>query len=138
MRNLPLFAILLSMALTIEQAAACRALQFQTTVLLEELPTAASQEPIVAMIEILEVVPPKESVRAKARIIQPIKGVKQEQIIFISAPCHSCGTCFSQKLVGHRAYIAGRFEKDENGSIFVGEWGVIDGKPRHVRKDQAN
>jgi hypothetical protein len=109
------------LAITAAPALACRGGWFETRVLLDSIPPAAANSPILAKVEITGYEPwvggPKRV--ARARVIEAIKGTKAGHFLLLPAGRqHSCGGGVPEAAMGTQAYIAGELK----GGIFRGEW----------------
>jgi hypothetical protein len=139
----PLLAIaaLVSVA---EHAAACRGPMWEHSTILRDLPPKAHEQPVVARIQILEVLKPqgdfvkenwRHSDRVRVRVTEGIKGVHDGQIFLVDTGGTSCGQLIRREAVealnSGPLFIAGGFEKSHTGEpIFRGSWGWNDERKR--------
>jgi len=118
--------------LATSNAHACRGFKWETTTLLRTLPPTANKMQVVAKVAIVELLklpwlsgylPGGRSSLARARVIEPIKGVDAGRMIAVFTGGSSCDQVFSPHDVGRQGYVAGEFKKLENmGVVFQGQW----------------
>ena len=95
-----LFVAMLSL---VQPAVACRNPLGQTDTLLNELPANAQNEPIVAVVEAIELLPPpwkkddnwEDTSRVRVRVVEAIKGVTEGQRFVVDTGGTSCEPSFS-------------------------------------------
>lgn len=126
-----LFCLLLTLA-RVGPANACRD---YTHTLLNRLPAAALTEPVVAVIEVIELLPPPwpkndrwdYTSLFRVRVAKAIQGVSEGQVFVVDTGGWMCGDRSSSKypqFPGKRHfYIAGQFKNNSEGDVrFVGDW----------------
>jgi hypothetical protein len=98
----------------------------QQSTFLARLPPSAFEQPVVAEVEIVELVEPSGSgerasaYRARVRVIAALKGVVEGQMLTVDTGRTSCHILVTASSLGSRAYIAGRADA-ESGSL-SGTW----------------
>ncbi len=111
-------------------AIACRGWQFETVTLLNHLPATAQQEEIVARVEVIEPLPPSPTVQGfwfthlvHVRVVEPVKGIANGADLIVNTRDTLCDQNFTEKTKGQRGYVAGRLQKQPDGSMhFTGRW----------------
>jgi hypothetical protein len=121
-----LSALLVLLVLT-APVLACRGPQNHRTILLDAIPQVAEGSEVIARVEILEVrireLPGLQPFHVgRARVLQPIRGTTDGQIIEIYAQPSSCGGGLEQHAVGREGFIAGRFKPIAGETFFSGTW----------------
>jgi hypothetical protein len=106
---------------------ACRTATAQPTILLDAIPSAAGKSEVIAKVAILEVaysdIPGHRSIlMARALVMQSIRGTDDGQIIEINAEPSSCGGGLDPRSVGRTGFIAGRFYRVGDKTLFSGRW----------------
>lgn len=115
-------------SLAVSSSMACLGPQMEDYVLLDSLPAPALSESVVAKVRVSKA----QDRYATVEVIEPIKGVKEKQIIQIEVSNSSCSWLsargrFSnhntdQKL-SDQYFIAGQFKPGKKGElIFTGSW----------------
>ncbi len=115
-------------SLAVSSSLACRGPQMEDYVLLNSLPAAALSESVVAKVRLSKA----QDRNATVEVIEPIKGVKEKQIIQIEVSNSSCswlsargrfsGGSTGQK-ISDQYFIAGQFKPGKKGElIFIGSW----------------
>ena len=90
--------LLIAMLTVVQPASACRSPLHQTATLLKELPATAQDEPVVAVVEAIELLPPpwkkddhwEDSPRVRVRVVEAIKGVTEGQHFVVDGFQWSC------------------------------------------------
>jgi hypothetical protein len=121
---------------------ACRVAGSGTSTVLESLPEEAKSEPVVARVEIIELLDPKQFIdpdhwkytsRVKVRVVEAIKGVRQDETFVVETRGTDCDDAFPRdkpKFETYRSfwhpYIAGQFYGTnmhaESETVFKGAW----------------
>jgi hypothetical protein len=110
-------------------AYACRGGEWEYSNLMHKLHPAADSAPVVAEVEVLELLPHRHSHRidlrfsdsAKVRVVRSIKGSGEGAVLTVYGSCTSCGGCFVADDIGARRFVAGEFQSDSFGA-FVAPW----------------
>jgi len=111
---------------------ACFAPQLHTRTLFLTLPDAAQLQPVVAKISIQEPLTFKKTKIIKAKILEPIKGVKKSETISVKIPQHNCAREQKGNInAGDIYYIAGKFN---SFGVFEGEWRGRKDFPQPLKK----
>jgi len=133
---------------------ACLLAASETSTVLASLPEEAKSEPVVARVEIIELLDPKQFVdpdhwkytsRVRVRVVEAIKGVQQDETFVVETRGTDCDDAFPRdepKFETYRShwrpYIAGQFYgtnmHGESETVFKGAWrgDLTTGKLIHV------
>lgn len=134
--------LLASLLAQLSAANACRGHVWEYSTLMPKLHPVAHAAPVIAEVELLELLPHRHSQRtdlplsnmAKARIVRSIKGIEDGTVVMtLSGSCTSCGGCFHAVDIGARRLVAGDFESDSNGHILAGWAWHSDGRRANWR-----
>jgi hypothetical protein len=142
--------LLIAMLTVVQPASACRSPLHQTATLLKELPATAQDEPVVAVVEAIELLPPpwkkddhwEDSPRVRVRVVEAIKGVTEGQHFVVDTQGTTCdqvfprsGSYFHSHVMNRRFFIAGQFKASGYGdTVFSGRWlSDLHGKQSLVR-----
>jgi hypothetical protein len=106
-----------------------------TVTLLDKLPAAAQAEPVVAVVEAINLLPPPwakddnwgSTSRVRVRVVEAVKGVQEGQSLVVDTRGTNCDQRFLRNelqfqtdIAKRRFFIAGQFEV--SGSVFGGQW----------------
>jgi hypothetical protein len=130
--------LLMAMLAVVQPARACRNPFNGTATLLDKLPTTAQAEPVVAAVEVIELLPPPwkkddnwgSTPRVRVRVVEAIKGVQEEQRFVVDTRGTNCDQYFTRNelyfqthVANRRFFIAGQFEVSGYGdTVFGGQW----------------
>src|ERR1051326_296845 len=136
MRANIIFLGIAALLIAAEPSAACRVAGSGTTTLLDTLPENAKFEPVVARVEIIELLRPigstipddwKYTARIRVRVAEAIKGVERDQTFIIEGRGTDCDDAFPRgepKFEAYisywRPYIAGQFYQVDSETVFRG------------------
>jgi hypothetical protein len=133
-----LVLLFLTMLAFVQPARACRTSLNFTVTLLDLLPAAAQAEPVVAVVEAINLLPPPwakddnwgSTPRVRVRVVKAIKGVQEGQSLVVDTRGTSCDQSFLRNelqfqtdIAKRRFFIAGQFEDSGYGdTVFGGQW----------------
>jgi hypothetical protein len=135
--KLQIFLLMATLAV-VQPARACRSPLSHTVTLLDKLPTTAQAEPVVAVVEAIELLPPPwkkddnwgDTPRVRVRVVEAIKGAQEGERFVVDTRGTTCDQSFTRNdlyfqthVTNRRFFIAGQFEVSGHGDIvFGGLW----------------
>ena|SRR3990170_5263070 len=147
MRRPKLIAPAIALMLAASHAWACPNFDTHTTTLLPLLPGNALEDPIIARVEVVELLKSpltektasKYTSRAKVRVIVAIKGVQQGQELTITTGGDGpCDQAFSEESLSQQGYISGQFGVLEGSPIFYGPWMLTSVRSDNPKRSWVN
>ncbi|WP_342711758.1 hypothetical protein AAFG13_08635 [Bradyrhizobium sp. B124] len=134
MRQHLLFYLLITLAM-VQPADACSSAVEYPHTLLDRLPSTALKQSVVAVVEPIDLLPPRwaegdawgTTPLVKVRVLEAVQGVSEGQTFVVNLGGWMCGGLVSRNsllVAGKRHfYIAGQFASTDKGDVeFVGKW----------------
>jgi hypothetical protein len=132
MRAQAIFLSIAALIATTGSSIACRVAGSGTATFFDALPKDAKYEPVVARIEIIELLRPigttipddwKYTARTRVRVVEAIKGVERDQTFIVEGRGTDCDDAFYRNEPKFETYyIAGQFYRTGGETAFRGAW----------------